>query len=79
MSAEMVQQVCECVGQCFRVDPAGLDENSSQDTIAEWDSVGQVQLILELESTFGVSFSLEDIVEIRSIGDICKQLAQQGI
>ncbi len=77
MSGEILQQVCDCVGRCFQVDPACLGENTSQDTIVEWDSVGQVQLILELESAFDVSFSLDEIVEIRSVADIVQILADR--
>lgn len=65
-------QVCACIGATFRINPASLTAHDSQDSIAEWDSVGQIQLVLELESVFGISFSLEEILELRSIGDIVK-------
>ena len=72
---DILEQVRNCVGSAFRVDPAQINEQDSQDTIKDWDSVGQIQLILELESQFGLNFSLDEIVSIRSIGDIVRLIA----
>ena len=39
----------DIVGRVFNVDPRGLSELSSHDTIDGWDSMGHLTLILELE------------------------------
>ena len=68
--SETLASVCTCVASVFQVAPDAIDVHDSQDTIADWDSAGQIQLVLELEACFGVSFSLEEILQIRSVGDI---------
>ena len=44
-----------------------INEDSSPDTIAEWDSLKHMNLILALEEEFGVQFGDEEIVEMLSI------------
>lgn len=39
--------------------------------IEEWDSMGHMLLIMELEKEFGVTFEYDDILEMDSVGKIC--------
>jgi acyl carrier protein len=77
MNDDTQAKIFDCVARSFHVQADKLSESDSQDTIQEWDSVGQVNLILELESAFGISFSLDEILEIRSIADIIRLVNQQ--
>jgi len=58
----------------FDLDPASLTDEDSQDTIAGWDSLGMVNLLVELESSFGVDLAVSDLVEFRTIGDVRRVL-----
>lgn len=44
-------------------------ENTRYD-IPEWDSIGHLNLILELEDTLGVSFTKQEIEQMNAISDI---------
>jgi acyl carrier protein len=48
--------------------PGGLDG---------WDSLGHVSLIAKLEESFGVSIDMEEMIEIESVGDLRKLLADK--
>ena len=74
---ERVKQVCEIVATACGVDPDKVGPADSQDTVTGWDSVSQIQIVLELEAAFGVSLSLEEIVEMRSVADICALLGEK--
>lgn len=57
--------------------PAGtVNADSSPDTIVQWDSLKQINLVLALEQEFGLSFSEEQIVEMLSAGIIVEILKQ---
>lgn len=48
----------------FNVDASSIDETASPETIAEWDSLKHMNLVLALEEEFGISFSSDQIVEM---------------
>ena len=44
-----------------------LTLSSSADEIDEWDSLSHIQLILEIEKTFEVRFSLGELQDLKNI------------
>jgi acyl carrier protein len=61
------------------VEPASLQEHSSPDTVPQWDSVNHLNLVMALESEFGVSVSADETVEMRSVAAIRTILRQKGV
>ena len=47
----------------------------SKDTIADWDSIGQIRLIFALEEEFKISIPSEDGVELDSLERIIEYLS----
>lgn len=64
----------EVLASVFPVDAAALRDDDSPKTIAEWDSVAHVNLVLSLEAEFGVQFSPDEIAELTSVGAIRRRL-----
>jgi acyl carrier protein len=54
-------------------------DNSSQDTVLNWTSLGHVALLVELERSYGVRFSNTEMTAMRSIGDIRSALVRKGV
>lgn len=50
----------------FRVKPEDLDETFTFKDQPRWDSLAHLQLISELEETFGILFDSEDILNYGS-------------
>tara|TARA_B100001027_G_C15987457_1_gene206800 strand:+ start:135 stop:374 length:240 start_codon:yes stop_codon:yes gene_type:complete len=48
------------------VDEAVVNENLKYNEIPEWDSIGHMSLISNLEEAFGISFETDDIVDFSS-------------
>ncbi|MBV8424310.1 MAG: acyl carrier protein [Candidatus Eremiobacteraeota bacterium] len=67
------------VADVFNVDASGLSESSSQDTLPQWDSLGMVNLIAELELRFGVQFELLEIADFVNLGVIRTILREKGV
>ena len=67
------------VGKVFNVDPDELDESSSRDLIKGWDSMGHLNLILELEAQFKVSIAIADAMEMVSVEKIKQLLRNYGV
>lgn len=62
----------------FGVDAAGLTKDASPSTVAGWDSVNHLHLVLALEAEFGVQFEPGEIAELTSFGRIRERLARDG-
>ncbi len=51
-----------------------IDATCSQATCGAWDSLHHLNLVVELEDAFGVSFEPEEIAAMKSVSDIEKLL-----
>ena len=51
-----------------------LDATCSQKTCEKWDSMAQLNLVLELEDAFGISLEPEEIGEMTSFETVCETL-----
>ncbi len=72
-------KLLEICAELFEVPLDSLSEETTQDSIENWDSLGMVNLIAEVEAAFGVKFALLEIAEFRTIGIIKDTLAAKGV
>ena len=68
----MEEKVLEILKNVFELD--SVDGTCSQSTCEKWDSLGQLNLVFELEDAFNVSFEPEEIGEMKSYKDILRFL-----
>lgn len=62
MEKELIKQkVFSTMSVVFEVPESELSEESSTDTIANWDSLRHLNMILALEEEFGVSIPDEEV------------------
>ena len=73
----MEKKVLEILKDLFELDT--VDETCSQETCEKWDSMGQLNLVVELESEFDVTLEPEEIGDMRSYLDIIRILKNKGI
>ena len=71
----MKEKVFEILKNLFELDT--VDETCSQTNCAKWDSMGQLNLVVELESEFNVTLEPEEIGEMKSFNDIIKILQKK--
>ena len=38
--------------------------------IDEWDSLAQITLLMSMEQTFGIQFSLDEVEDLQNVGEI---------
>ena len=73
----MEEKVLEILKNLFELDT--IDETCSQQTCEKWDSMGQLNLVVELESEFDVTLEPEEIGEMMCFNDIINILKSKGI
>lgn len=56
-----------------------LTAETSPDDVERWDSLQHIALIRTLEITFAIQLSMDEMMEIRSVGDIENVLRRHGV
>ena len=51
-----------------------LTIDDTPETVSTWDSAGHVMLCMEIEQAFGVTLTLNEMPELRSVKKICERL-----
>lgn len=72
---EPITKIQEVFRSVFDDPTIQIDAASSPDTIADWDSFANIQLIAAIEEVFGVKFTVEEAVELNSVADILRKVA----
>lgn len=68
----MEEKVLEILKEVFELET--VDQTCSQDTCDKWDSMGQLNLVAELEDAFDISLEPEEIGTMKSYNDILRIL-----
>ena len=64
----MEEKLLGILKETFELD--SVDKTCSQTTCEAWDSMGQLNLVVELEDAFNISLEPEDIIKMKSYNDI---------
>jgi acyl carrier protein len=62
----------------FGNDTIVLSEATTARDIAEWDSLGHVNLMFAIEETFGVQFRGNQLAEFENVGELERFLEEHG-
>ena len=73
----MEEKVLEILKDLFELD--SVDKTCSQATCEKWDSMGQLNLVVELESEFNVTLEPEEIGKRKTFDDIIRILKSKGV
>jgi acyl carrier protein len=64
--------VQEAFQSAFGVDPQTITMATTPGDVPAWDSMGHVALASSLESAFGLSFDVEDLMEMEDVEKIVR-------
>jgi acyl carrier protein len=70
---EIKQKVEKIFEKIFGKVP-GLNDGTSSKDIREWDSLKHIMLITAVEKEFGIKFGLDDMLNMKTFGDICSSV-----
>jgi len=71
---EVFSKVQEVFRKTFDKPDLILTDSISPKDIKKWDSLNHVILISEIEKEFNIRFDLQDMLESRNVGTICKTI-----
>ena len=74
----MSKKLFEIISRVMNVPISQINEDSGSESIQEWDSFNMYVLLNEIEKEFDITFSLEETLEIKNVGDFKKQIEKHG-
>jgi acyl carrier protein len=75
----MSKKLYQIIGKILDVPASEINDESSPETIENWDSFNSLMLADELESEFNISFTLEEIIDSANVTAIKKHLKNHGV
>ncbi|HLP62694.1 MAG TPA: acyl carrier protein [Candidatus Deferrimicrobium sp.] len=75
----MNQRLEKVIRGVFPIETETIDENWTSDDIPDWDSVGHLNLIMEIQKEFAIKIEIEEMFEIEKLGDINKLLEKRNV
>lgn len=54
-----------------------LSRSTTPNDIEEWDSITNIEIIVQAEKAFNIKFSLGEMLEFKNVGDICDTIAKR--
>jgi len=60
----MENRLREIIASVFELNSEDIDENTSTDNVAKWDSLHHMNLISALEEEFEIEFEEEEMIEL---------------
>ena len=74
----MTKTLFEIVSRVMNIPAGEISEISGPTSIPEWDSFNMYVLLDEIEKEFSIKFSLEETLEMKTVGDFKKKLEKHG-
>lgn len=73
----MSKPIEEVIATALRIRPSAVTDGLAFNAIPEWDSLAHVELMMTLETTYGVSIDEDRMVQLTSVQAI-RQFLQNG-
>lgn len=67
------------IGRALGVPAGTITDESSSTMLESWDSLGHITLVLELESHYGVHFSVDETLAMKDCATIKRVLTAKGV
>lgn len=71
---DLARRVREVLARALEMPAGSIPADAAQGCLEKWDSLGHLNVVMELEAEFGVSLSTEEAIGLRSIPEIVTSL-----
>jgi acyl carrier protein len=77
-SAKIYDTLRDIFAEVFMRDDIWLSASLTAKDVAGWDSIKQVEIIMETEQRFGLRFSSSEVDSFRNVGDIVSAVMRRA-
>jgi acyl carrier protein len=65
-----MEKLNQLICKVFKIEESELSEHLTSDDISNWDSLTQFGLIAGIETTYHITFEMDELFSMTTIGDI---------
>lgn len=76
---ENLTKLSMILSKVLGIDAHSIIDTMGPNTVENWDSYNALMLVSELETSFSVHFTIDEVVAVRNVGDIKTALQRHGI
>jgi acyl carrier protein len=69
---DLLAKVQEAFKSAFDIDPQTVTMDTTPNDVPAWDSMGHVELATCLERAFGLSFDVDELMEMENVRNIVR-------
>lgn len=77
--SENLSKLAAVFEQTLGADPKSVVMGAGPDDIDGWDSLGHVSMVSGLEKEFGLSFDVDDVMEMETVDAILRILERHNV
>lgn len=74
-----LEKLHNIIEKVFKISAGEIDDSLSSQTVPTWDSFNYLMLISELEKEFNISFSMDEVLNFKNLGEIKNVIRNNGI
>lgn len=74
-----MNKLYDLLARTLDVDIDKITDQSTPETLENWDSFNGLVLVDELEKAYQVSFTMDEIMDVKSVTDIKRHLSNHGV
>ena len=74
-----MERLIEIIKNIFKVEREEINDQMSPQTIPNWDSFSYLQFISDVEKEFKISFSMDEVLNSKNLGDIKSAMRLKNI
>ncbi|MDR3689473.1 MAG: acyl carrier protein [Fimbriimonas sp.] len=67
-----------CIVDSLKIEPGRVTQETRQEDLEEWDSIGHLTIVLSVEAEFDASFQMEDIPGMTSVAILTQHVEASG-
>jgi acyl carrier protein len=79
MAEEPNEILVRIIAKALRLSPAEVSDETSQESTGNWNSVRHLLLVTQIENTFGISLTTQEVIGLKSVADIKRTLRTHEI
>jgi acyl carrier protein len=79
MTPNNLEKLRNLFADCLELPIDQITPSLSQNQLPSWDSIATVTLVAELEEVFGVSFEVDEMLELTSLDRTINILREKGV
>jgi acyl carrier protein len=71
-----LEDLPKIIATALQIPASRISPDLKMGDVEEWDSVAHLGLVVEIESSYGISFTAEEIMELTSVKSLRDRLAR---